>query len=99
MVREHKLYVPEKNRVKKELLTKRNVLLKSYKLHQSRPQVWLQAFWQSTSRRNPSQKRTVFLGVAYLTSIPYIITSHIHKFKTIFRPINLGLFYNLTFEP
>lgn len=31
IVRQHKLHVPEKNRVKKEVL-KKNILLKSYKL-------------------------------------------------------------------
>lgn len=44
MVREHKLYVPEKNSIKKEVPTKKKyALLKSYKLDQSKPQIWLQA--------------------------------------------------------
>ena len=101
MVKQHKLYVSEKNRVKKELLTPHppNVLLTSYKLHQSRFQVWLQDFWKSSSERNTAWKLTVFLGIAYLTNIPYTIMSHIFKLKTILRPINLGHLYYSTCEP
>lgn len=63
------LYVSVKTRVKKKF-AKKYVSLKSHRLYKSRPQIWLWAFQQSTSRGNSTLQQTNCSGVAYLSGIP-----------------------------